>query len=265
MLLEDGVYFMEVDSNGVMYLGSDNLGGILTSTDYTTFTPQGPFLNRNTSQIPTTLRAVSGSTLVGTDSLNIYTYVYSEGILTRTLLPCSYDIVITNILDVISFGSVYVASSDSKLLLSTYNSAIAGFYSFTVTGDVTSLEPLTDSGINIIDSTNNNGSFSISSFTVIGGDSTLYLYPTDTPLVLSPVDGVIEGVFNPSVPYLITHNLNTTWPTVSVLAKDTTGYTDDLWHILSNYGDVPIVDENTINVIHVMSKSNQHYYFKITK
>ena len=263
--------FMEVDSNDVMYIGPvmEMTGlSILTSTDYTTFTPQGPFVDV-TGPLPTTLRAVSGSTLIGTDGYRIYKYVYSEGILTRTLLPCSYDFTLTvSIYDIMNFGSVYVVCYSNKLLLSTYDSAIAGYYSLTVTGDVTSINPLANTGITIIGSTNNNGTgFYVTSFTVIDGVSTIYMDPVCRPFILSPIDGSVKGIFNQGNPYLITHNLNTTWPTIAILAKDSIKFRENIWYVyvLSNTVAIGVVDNNNIDIIATLTENLQHYYFKITK
>jgi hypothetical protein len=262
---------MEVDSNDVMYIGPvmEMTGpSILTSTDYTTFTPQGPFVDV-TGPLPTTLRAVSGSTLIGTDGYRIYKYVYSEGILTRTLLPCSYDFTLTvSIYDIMNFGSVYVVCYSNKLLLSTYDSAIAGYYSLTVTGDVTSINPLANTGITIIGSTNNNGTgFYVTSFTVIDGVSTIYMDPVCRPFILSPIDGSVKGIFNQGNPYLITHNLNTTWPTIAILAKDSIKFRENIWYVyvLSNTVAIGVVDNNNIDIIATLTENLQHYYFKITK
>jgi hypothetical protein len=281
-LLGQGFTFMEIDGNDVMYLGPATEGTIiskyiLTSTDYINFTPQGPFYNFGTSANPTTLRVVSGSTLVGSDGVSttsrIYQYVYSTGVLTRTLIPCSYDFTISTIFDVMWFGGVYVAmilhlSVASKLLLSTYNPAISGYYTFTVTGDVTPVNPFTTSGITIINSVSspsNNGTYKITSFSVSSGVSTLYIDPGVGRPFFTPSGDQVEGIFNQASSYNIVHNLNTTWPTIAILVKDNVTYPDGLWHILNTTADISIVDENNVNIIKVLTASYQHYYFKITK
>jgi len=244
---------------------SDDINEIIISTDYSVFNG-----TRTTNGVKI-LHHVSGTTMIGIsiDLGSISTFSYSRDGLTETPIVSSFDNM-GNIYDILPVGSEYVVIvAEVFLELSTLTDVVVydDHDQITCIGDITSQGTDKSGIITIIDCsgiTNNNGVWYVSDFSVLSGSSIINL--TGSSLNTYVNDGNVEGMFSKGSPYYITHSLNTMWPTVAVLAKDTNSFLDEYWHVNWYYGgDIKIIDNNTIDVISVMTDNFENYYFKITK